>query len=230
MKKNQYGFSAVEIVIVILIVGLLGLLGWYVWQKNNDKLPSTSSAQNSINSDFKTTEKTKNIDTNEVKGTKKIVTFGGYTYTYTFPENWKVEEKDYSEYGEYNVFIFEPSNQYRLTLKTFGASSGNSPETSQNDAPYKFSFLGVNNKTNYINNLAQSEPTLPPALHISACETYFCHNEFGPDKKDTKYEWSLGIYIDRVENITVPTSNTKPIDENDEAVKQQLSVIGTIEM
>ncbi len=45
MKHRQYGFSAVEIILVIIVVGLLGFGGWYVWQANNQQL-TTSTSQN----------------------------------------------------------------------------------------------------------------------------------------------------------------------------------------
>ncbi len=45
MKRNEKGFSAVEILLVLVIVSLIGFAGWYVWQaknKNSKTTPNTS--------------------------------------------------------------------------------------------------------------------------------------------------------------------------------------------
>ena|SRR5688500_12456392 len=34
-KKNQSGFSAVEMLLVLAVVVILGAVGWYVWRSNN---------------------------------------------------------------------------------------------------------------------------------------------------------------------------------------------------
>jgi hypothetical protein len=45
MKKNQYGFSAVEASLILVIVGIIGGTGWYVWhsQSNAGKVYSSVS-------------------------------------------------------------------------------------------------------------------------------------------------------------------------------------------
>lgn len=37
MKKNEHGFSAIEIIIVIVIIGLIGTVGWLVYDRQNNK-------------------------------------------------------------------------------------------------------------------------------------------------------------------------------------------------
>jgi hypothetical protein len=36
MKKQQSGFSVVEVVIVVLVAAVLGLIGWYMWSHKKD--------------------------------------------------------------------------------------------------------------------------------------------------------------------------------------------------
>ncbi len=41
MKKNQTGFSPIEIILIIVVVGLLGAVGWFVYDKH--KTPKTNT-------------------------------------------------------------------------------------------------------------------------------------------------------------------------------------------
>lgn len=43
LKKNQRGFSVVEIIIAIVLVGLLSFAGWFVWNKNHESKKSSSA-------------------------------------------------------------------------------------------------------------------------------------------------------------------------------------------
>jgi hypothetical protein len=43
MKKNQQGFSIVEILVLLLCVGILGLAGWFVWSRSNPPVNVSSS-------------------------------------------------------------------------------------------------------------------------------------------------------------------------------------------
>src|SRR5581483_5820286 len=62
LKKNQSGFSAVEVILVVIIVGLVGFIGWYVWHNRAMKVaPSTlSSATASTTPKTTTTSPTPN--------------------------------------------------------------------------------------------------------------------------------------------------------------------------
>ncbi len=46
-RKNQAGFSAVELLIVVVIVGLLGFVGYMVYGKQQDKNNAVDTSQNS---------------------------------------------------------------------------------------------------------------------------------------------------------------------------------------
>ena len=51
MKKNQNGFSVVEVLLILVIVGILGFTGWYVWNASNnaDKNLNAASSASSKN-------------------------------------------------------------------------------------------------------------------------------------------------------------------------------------
>ncbi len=47
MKKNENGFSAIELLIVFVIVGLIMAVGWLVWDKQNVNDNQTTTSQGS---------------------------------------------------------------------------------------------------------------------------------------------------------------------------------------
>lgn len=69
MKKNENGFSAVEIIIVIVILGLVGTVGWLVYDRHKSKTDNktnqtnqqeakqeTPNKQNNASADLKTND------------------------------------------------------------------------------------------------------------------------------------------------------------------------------
>lgn len=61
MKKNQYGFAALEVVVTVVVLAVLGAVGWYVYQKNNSDDTKTDASQNTGSEDSKK-EGSKNPD------------------------------------------------------------------------------------------------------------------------------------------------------------------------
>ena len=51
MKKNEKGFSVVEILIVLVVVSLIGGAGWYVYQNKNKA--NTQATEQPINQETK---------------------------------------------------------------------------------------------------------------------------------------------------------------------------------
>jgi prepilin-type N-terminal cleavage/methylation domain-containing protein len=45
INKNQFGFSAVEVVLVLAIVGVLGYVGYFVYSKNGETNNDTATTQ-----------------------------------------------------------------------------------------------------------------------------------------------------------------------------------------
>lgn len=37
LKKNESGFSAVEVLLILVILAMIGFLGWYVWRNNTEE-------------------------------------------------------------------------------------------------------------------------------------------------------------------------------------------------
>jgi prepilin-type N-terminal cleavage/methylation domain-containing protein len=71
MKKNQKGFSVIEVLLVLVIIGLVVGIGWYTLNRNNHHRSATNSAQ----------------------PTKaKTYTDSSKLYTLSYPENWIVKE------------------------------------------------------------------------------------------------------------------------------------------
>lgn len=77
MKKNEKGFSAVEILVVVVIVGLIGAVGWLVYDRQNGKT-ATNSTQTDTADTTKETE-TPEVTTKEYKG--KLISF-------QYPKEW----------------------------------------------------------------------------------------------------------------------------------------------
>ena len=55
MKKNEKGFSAVEIILVLVVVGLIGVVGFMVY-KNHNKKPATNTVATTTTTKPATTE------------------------------------------------------------------------------------------------------------------------------------------------------------------------------
>ncbi len=49
MKKNENGFSIVEIVLVVVVVGLLGAISWIVWDRQQNKKANNGQANTQVN-------------------------------------------------------------------------------------------------------------------------------------------------------------------------------------
>lgn len=58
ISKNQFGFSAVEVVLVLAIVGVLGYVGYFVYSKNNETKNDTATTQSteSVNTSSSATD------------------------------------------------------------------------------------------------------------------------------------------------------------------------------
>lgn len=48
MKKNQNGFSGLEVLLVLVLVGIVGLTGWYVWHANSRNSKEISTSNNNL--------------------------------------------------------------------------------------------------------------------------------------------------------------------------------------
>ena len=62
MKKNEKGFSVVEILIIVVIVGLLGAVGWLVYDRQKSKTDNSSTTPQTSQQKTTTTAKTATPD------------------------------------------------------------------------------------------------------------------------------------------------------------------------
>lgn len=76
MKKNEKGFSIVEILIAFVLVGLIGTVGWLVYDRQKDIKPKDSSATNT-STEQNSTDKKANTEIPQEK-----------TYTPEIPSGW----------------------------------------------------------------------------------------------------------------------------------------------
>lgn len=86
MKKNQKGFSAVEVIVVIVIVGLLGAVGWLVYDRQKSTSVNSSSSDASANP-AQPTIQPKTVTSKPVDPYSgwKVETNEKYKFTYKYP-------------------------------------------------------------------------------------------------------------------------------------------------
>jgi prepilin-type N-terminal cleavage/methylation domain-containing protein len=67
MKRNEKGFSVVEVLVVIIIVGLIAAIGWFVVGKQKDKATNSDATKNTTQqtADKDTTQETTKANPNE---------------------------------------------------------------------------------------------------------------------------------------------------------------------
>lgn len=66
MKKDQKGFSIVEILLIVVALSLLGFIGFWVWQKNHQK-DTNSSNQSQLNSNLNNQQKQTSLKSHTIE-------------------------------------------------------------------------------------------------------------------------------------------------------------------
>ena len=79
LKKNEHGFSAVELVLVLVIVALIGIVGWMVYKNHNKSTPAT------------TVSETTSTTTNPYAGWKSY-TLQYENISFNYPSNWTLKD------------------------------------------------------------------------------------------------------------------------------------------
>ena len=112
MKKNENGFSIVEVLVVLVIVGLIGAAGWYVWQaKNNKATPPVKT--NSQDQSTQKTEQTIDFKVPDGWVENKYTRTGISFWT---PNDWKTRELE-----KVNQISIDAPNT--VTVKTVGGEN-----------------------------------------------------------------------------------------------------------
>lgn len=89
LKKNESGFSAVEVILVLVIVAMLGSVGWYVWSNRSKNITTnTSTSTNASTTKPASTTTTPVVD--KYKGWK---TYTDANLSLRYPTNWSVVDR-----------------------------------------------------------------------------------------------------------------------------------------
>ena len=85
MKKDQNGFSAIELILILVVVLLISAVGWLVYDRQKDA-PQTTPAPTTVTSEAKEQPK------EATKKTEEMATYtskyGGFTLEY--PAKWRI--------------------------------------------------------------------------------------------------------------------------------------------
>jgi type II secretory pathway pseudopilin PulG len=97
MKKNQKGFSLVEVLLVLIFITLIGFIGWYVMDRNK----TTNKANNNVTSAVK-----------PAPDNSKYKTFSHKELSFTFqlPKDWTTLDTTTS-YGYYSAKLRAPGTE-----------------------------------------------------------------------------------------------------------------------
>ena len=101
MKKNQKGFSVVEVLVVVIIVGLIGAVGWLVYDRQSTSKKMVSPTTINSAADQKEASKAETPVVDPYKDWKA----GSFKYTkltYKIPSNWQdISDNTKFQDGEY---------------------------------------------------------------------------------------------------------------------------------
>lgn len=88
MKKQQSGFSAVEVVIAIVIVGLVGVAGWLVYEDHHKTTTPVVLTKQKTTSSTKATPAVDNTKTTSTQLPTGAISKTGITGSYTYPNQY----------------------------------------------------------------------------------------------------------------------------------------------
>ncbi len=130
MKRNQKGFSAVEVLAVIAILGLIGFASWLVWQRHQDKTKSTTSSA--------TVNQTKVADKPVPPVEKKTYTDAFGHFSVQYPENWQVKTESSSDKdAPYTRTTLTSPAGTVLNLNSDWGGKGGDCQPDDSDKPFK---------------------------------------------------------------------------------------------
>lgn len=88
MKRNQRGFSGLELVLVIVVVAVIGGLGWYAYSRNK-KQSETDTTTAKQTTKTETAEPVVADDRLEFKSEK-------FPYSFKYAKDWQIGDETYS--------------------------------------------------------------------------------------------------------------------------------------
>src|ERR1700741_3673064 len=116
MRKNEKGFSHLELILIFVVVALIGGAGFYVFKQNNKHQDASTSQQESDNTSQNNTAAKNTTELKEYKNTE-------HEFSFSYPSDWKLSEdlKDIGRGGtEGDVVVTSPSG----TKVHFGPNYG----------------------------------------------------------------------------------------------------------
>lgn len=134
MKRNQSGFSIVEIIMAIVIVGLLGALGWMYWTNVVNKKDDTNA---NVAKTATKTEAPKATSTPAALKTYKLKT---QPLEFNYPSSWSTQTSLNTGKGSVDSESVEVSSPdgFTLALGTFGSGLGGTGPCDRNITEFKF--------------------------------------------------------------------------------------------
>jgi len=122
IKKNQFGFGAVEVLLVLVIVAIIGAVGWYVWHSRNSGTSAASTT--TATTPVATTTKPKTVDP---YAGWKTATSPRAKFTIKYPSNWTYSEQLGDKDGVEHITI--DSSHFHITIDSFIGNHGGTDAT-----------------------------------------------------------------------------------------------------
>lgn len=201
-RKNENGFSVIEIILVILVIGLIGVVGWLVMKAQNT---SNQSAQNN-------TEMTATNLTNKISGSPTVVV--------THPTGWQVTEDSNTEDGTVSAsktITSSKGNSLELSYSDLGVGGSCESDNQEFTLTKKLSTATTNVYfTEYSIEATASEPARVSGLKIDTSTFDVASKEVGAKGTnvcDTKIGYYSRVGGNGAENsVTVKIKSPKSVD------------------
>lgn len=182
MKKNQNGFSVVEILVTLLVVSLISTVGWLVYDRQkvqNEDAPQTNAVANTNND----TKEADPVEQDAENLETKTITHKDASFAFAHPQDWTIQELEgYPGTDELNVWVTDPEKKL-LFLMVVHDYIGDSPLTG---GKAEVSFAGIGGKEYYIDSNEENSKSLK--YSISSCKEKYCNT-----KLNDTYDLSLFI-------------------------------------
>lgn len=124
MKKQEQGFSAIEVIIILVIAGIIGFAGWFVYNRSQSKETSNTASPSTATSATATTAPV---------AVDPYADWQAYTMTSTdisfkYPKAWTATTSSSSSIKELVILTAPDKSEIRLNVSKFlGGFTGDEP-------------------------------------------------------------------------------------------------------
>ncbi len=139
MKKNQKGFSAVEVILLVVVLGLIAGVGYYVFSQRSGKVvdnASTSSSSSDQKAD--TTVEDKSADSDAQSWV--LLTSGKGGFSIRIPDGWEISNYKGEDNVQSNSLTYKKGTPAKVT---------NQPFPYGGDSSFRFSVTKFDNTENF---------------------------------------------------------------------------------